>query len=142
MHWRMLIRYDFLIKTIDDFSVYDRRMLANVLTTLAPYFDNDDRMRLLHQLRVSTISVSTYASERSGGSVRSSRGRSRTGSEERTSEVRFSSTLEAEGMPTIEETDHNHSNDLRAANKSSEVEPPVEIKNAEHFKQPVLSSEI
>lgn len=72
---------EFLIKTIDEFNVYDRRMIANVLTTIAPYFDNDERLRLLNQLRVSTFSVSTYASERSS---RSSRIRSRSESDERT----------------------------------------------------------
>lgn len=70
---------EFLIQTIDEFNVYDRRMLANVLTTVAPYFDNDDRMRLLKQMRISSVSLSTYTSEResrnriSSSTVRSNR---------------------------------------------------------------------
>ena len=46
-----------------EFNCYDRRMLASVLTTLAPYFDNDERMRILQQFRISTHSLSTYVSE-------------------------------------------------------------------------------
>eukprot|EP00435_Cladocopium_sp_Y103_P000793 s4891_g1.t1 len=73
---------EFLVQTIDEFNVYDRRMLANVLTTVAPYFDNDERMRLLNQMRISSVSVSTYNSEResrhrisssTGSAVRSDR---------------------------------------------------------------------
>ena len=60
--------FHFLSQTIGEFNVYDRRMLASVLTTLAPFFDDDDRLRLLHQLRVSNVSLSTYASERNSGS--------------------------------------------------------------------------
>ncbi|CAE7230932.1 unnamed protein product, partial [Symbiodinium pilosum] len=33
------------------------RMLATVLTTLAPYFTNDKRLRLMNRLNVSTISM-------------------------------------------------------------------------------------
>lgn len=46
-------------------------MLASILTTLAPYFDNDERMRMLQQFRISTHSISTYQSETN--SERSSR---------------------------------------------------------------------
>ncbi|CAJ1390644.1 unnamed protein product [Effrenium voratum] len=45
----------FLEHTIDELSAYDRRKLAAVLTTLAPYFD-EGRMHLAHQLSVSTTS--------------------------------------------------------------------------------------
>ena len=107
---------DFLVYSMDEFNVYDRRMLASVLTTMAPwpwrssyqvsiaaiatlsecysmlwcysspllllsvlcftqaaYFDNDARMRLLHEMRVASVSVSTYASERNSKSTRSDR---------------------------------------------------------------------
>ncbi|CAK9071771.1 unnamed protein product [Durusdinium trenchii] len=56
---------------MEEFNVYDRRMLASILTTLAPYFDNDERMRMLQQFRISTHSISTYQSETN--SERSSR---------------------------------------------------------------------
>eukprot|EP00439_Symbiodinium_sp_Y106_P040540 s2809_g4.t6 len=49
---------------IEDLSVYDRRMLATVLTTLAPYFSNDKRLRLMRRL---SVSVTTSQSALSGG---------------------------------------------------------------------------
>ncbi|CAK9066479.1 Protein SphX [Durusdinium trenchii] len=63
--------YAFIYDTMEEFNVYDRRMLASILTTLAPYFDNDERMRMLQQFRISTHSISTYQSETN--SERSSR---------------------------------------------------------------------
>jgi len=50
-------------KAIDELNVYDRRMLATVLTTLGPYFTNDHRMRLMNRLSVSTVSLPSVKAE-------------------------------------------------------------------------------
>ena len=75
-------------------------MLASVLTTLAPFFDDDDRLRLLHQLRVSNVSLSTYTSERnSQRNLRISGGSEKTKDElELVNEAHYTESLRTVGI--------------------------------------------
>ncbi|CAE7570051.1 sphX [Symbiodinium natans] len=59
-------------KAIDDLSVYDRRMLAAVLTTVAPMLGNDRRMKLARRLSVTTTSLASM-SVRSQGAAEAER---------------------------------------------------------------------
>ena len=142
---------EFLVQTIDEFNVYDRRMLANVLTTVAPYFDNDERMRLLNQMRISSVSVSTYNSEReSRNRISSSTVRSdRTNSDDKGRDMFNSSIADHSHNANVEGEPEKAPEEVRLSFQS--VQEPVdaecsvpsfEAHNRVHFAETTRTMEI
>jgi len=142
---------EFLVQTIDEFNVYDRRMLANVLTTVAPYFDNDQRMRLLNQMRISSVSLSTYTSERdSRNRISSSTARSdRTNSDDKGGDMFNSSIADHSRNANVEEEPEKGVEEVRLSVPVQDPEereersaPSFEAHNRVHFAETFRTMEI
>ena len=132
--------FSFLVHTIDEFNVYDRRMLANVLTTMAPYFDNDARMRLLHQMRVSTTSLSTYASERNSRSTRST---FNAVDVDETDETNDTALQEVENFQSNLAVEDRQDKEYREDSSSVPASPTfLEATNRAHFAEAIRSMDI
>lgn len=142
---------EFLVQTIDEFNVYDRRMLANVLTTVAPYFDNDQRMRLLNQMRISSVLLSTYTSERdSRNRISSSTARSdRTNSDDKGGDMFNSSIADHSRNANVEEEPEKGVEEVRLSVPVQDPEereersaPSFEAHNRVHFAETFRTMEI
>ena len=110
-------------------------MLASVLTTVAPYFDNDQRMCLLNQMRISSVSLSTYTSERdSRNRISSSTVRSdRTNSDDKGGDMFNSSIADHSRNANVEEEPEKGVEEVRL---SVPVQDPEEREEREERSVP------
>ena len=138
-------------KPLMNSTSYDRRMLANVLTTVAPYFDNDQRMRLLNQMRISSVSLSTYTSERdSRNRISSSTARSdRTNSDDKGGDMFNSSIADHSRNANVEEEPEKGVEEVRLSVPVQDPEereersaPSFEAHNRVHFAETFRTMEI